>query len=859
MRRRRDFLRTAFGASIAGLAGCPSQSGDGSSGADTDDGSDGDTATTTDATATPASIEARPPRWTTGEKYGVATVPDHAAADPSRVWATFTAGAVTEVRFPRIDLMNLRTLEFLVVDTVAGETWRTHDTDRTSDDGVERSTTLASEDGLLYEQTATPTDGDWSLAVEWVTDPAREALVGSVSFDGSDRHDLYAVARTACSHSAGADVGRRAGEDGAYTLAAWDGEANDSQHVVLDDDGDPYAVALGLACAGGFDRASALSDDDGQRLLQTGELVDGEAADGVVTLAGRVLSGPGETTLAMGFATDRDGDAATETAVAAAEADYGATRTTYLDAWRDYLDELEIPDSASDGDLSTQYRVAAMTLAAVEDKTYLGAGIASPSVPWGAAVGAINPSDYGYNFVWARDLYQSFTALRAMGDVAGARRATEYVFEYQQDDSGFVPQNTFLDGRTRWGGEQLDEIAFPLVMAYQLRERHDIGFADASYDFAQIRASANYVANSGPATAQERWEEESGYSPSTIAAEIAGLTAAASLAAAEGDRDAALRWLATADDWARNVEDWCATTTGTDEHTTTPYYVRVSDDADPDDGADRPLANGGPTLDERNVIDAGFLELVRLGVVPADDPTVENSVAVVDDTIRVDTPNGPAWYRYNGDGYGEPESGEPWQSDGQGRLWPIFTGERGEYELRRGDSTTDLAPENLLTAMANFANEGRMIPEQVWDREDPTEYGWQFGEGTGSATPLSWSMAQFVRLAHGIDAGAPVETPAVVAERFGRERPQPSLSVPDLPTRTEESPLTYEVTTDAAEVIVHADGRTQRFEVTDGTATVEAPLSGIRTTVTTVAVDDTGELVEAGLSMDRQSVTYAGE
>ncbi|MBX0322955.1 glucoamylase [Halomicroarcula sp. F13] len=849
MRRRREFMRTAAGVGFAGLAGCPGRSGDGGTPTDA-------TEAGTDATTTDARIEAVPPRWTTGKKYGVATVPDHESEAPSRVWATFTAGAVTEVRFPRVDLMNLRTLEFLVVDADAGQTWRTHDADRTTDDGVERSTTLATDEGLLYEQTASPTDGDWSLTVEWVTDPERDALVGDVTFDGTDSLEVYAVARTACSQSAGADVGRVAGADG-DALVAWDGTDNDNQHVVRAD-GEPYAVAMGLACGDGFDRASALSADDGQRLLETGAWTDSDGAEDVVTLAGRVLSGSGETTLALGFASERDDRAAAETAAAAAEIDFAATRTAYLDAWRDYLAELDVPDSVS-GALLTQYRVAAMTLAAVEDKTYLGAGIASPSVPWGAAVGATPPSDYGYNFVWARDLYQSFTALRAMGDVAGARRALEYVFEYQQDDSGFLPQNTFVDGRTRWGGEQMDEIAFPLVMAYQLADRHGVAFEDVNYDFENVRASANYVANSGPATDQERWEEESGYSPSTIAAEIAGLTAAASLAADAGERDDALRWLATADDWARNVEEWCATTTGTEEHTTTPYYIRVDDDTDPDDGADRDLANGGPTLDERNVIDAGFLELVRLGVVPADDPTVENSVAVVDDTIRVDTPNGPAWYRYNGDGYGEPESGEPWTSEGQGRLWPIFTGERGEYELRRADSPDDVAPEALLEAMANFANEGRMIPEQVWDREDPTEYGWAFGEGTGSATPLSWSMAQFVRLAHGIDAGEPVETPAIVAERFGTERPRPSLSVADLPTTTEDEPITVEVETDAPEVLVHADETTRRAAVSDGSVAVDVPLSGIRTTITVVAVEDTGELVEASLAVDRQTVTYTGD
>jgi len=840
MTRRRQFIRATAGLGAAGLAGCPAA-----------DDESTPTATGTDTeTATPEPVEAPAPVWTAAAKHGIATVPDHGSDDPSRVWATFTRGAVTEIRYPRVDLMHLRTLEFLVTD---GErAWRTYDADTTEDDGVERSTVPATDEALVYEQTTRAEA--WSLTVEWVADPARDALVGRVEFDAPDGYDCYAVARTACSNSAGTDVGRRtAGPDGPE-LAAWDGPGNDGQHVFTDDDG-PFAVALGLAAAGGFDRASALSAGEGYALLSDGRWTDRDRVEGVVALAGQLFSGGGTTALALGFARDRDGKTARETARTAVAEGYDRVRESYVSAWGDYLDLVAVPD-AVDGELATQYRVAAMTLAAVEDKTYLGAGIASPSVPWGPGTGATTPSDYGYNFVWARDLYQSFTALRAMGDVDGARRAAEYVFERQQGDDGFVPQNTYVDGTVRWGGEQLDEIAFPLVMAYQLTDRHDLALRDLAFGYADVAASADYVATGGPVTEQERWEEEGGYSPSTIAAEIAGLTCAAALAADAGERADALIWQATADEWADRVEDWCATTTGTDEHTRTPYYVRINDDTDPDDGAERSLANGGPTLDERNVVDAGFLELVRLGIKPADDPTIENSVAVVDDAIRVETPNGPAWYRYTGDGYGEPADGGPWRGEGQGRLWPIFTGERAEYELRREDSGDE--PAALLDAMAAFANEGRMIPEQVWDRPEPTDYGHEFGEGTGSATPLSWSMAGYVRLAHSLDAGRPVETPAAVADRYGTDRERPALSVTDLPTRTEASPLSVAVSTDADEVLVRAGDETRTAAVEGGEATVEIPLSGIRNTVTVVAVADPDAGLDTGLAVDRQSVTYAG-
>jgi glucan 1,4-alpha-glucosidase len=381
---------------------------------------------------------------------------------------------------------------------------------------------------------------------------------------------------------------------------------------------------------------------------------------------------------------------------------------------------------------------------------------------------------YGYNFVWSRDLYQVFTVFAAVGDLDRAADQLSYIYRFQQDENGFIPQNTYINGITRWGGEQMDNISFPQVMAYHLWEE-GYEFPDVEYDYVNVRRSADYVAHNGPSTAQERWEEEAGYSPSSIAAEIAGLACAAKLAIESGNDADALAWLGLADHWTNEVDDWTATTTGTKRHDTTPYYVRITRDGDPDAGHLRTLANDGPTLDERDIIDGGFLELVRLGIKPPADPVLANSLAEVDDTIRVDLPDGGAgFYRYNGDGYGEravDDPGAPWSVEhfGKGRLWPILSGERAEFELAAGEDGTDLDPDRLLATIANCANSGRMIAEQVWDREYGTEYGWSFGHGTGSATPLAWSMAQYARLAHGLDAGEPIETPAFVHDRY-RER-----------------------------------------------------------------------------------------
>jgi glucoamylase len=304
----------------------------------------------------------------------------------------------------------------------------------------------------------------------------------------------------------------------------------------------------------------------------------------------------------------------------------------------------------------------------------------------------------------------------------------------------------------------MDEVSYPIILAWQL------GKTDRDLWEHHIRPEAEFVVSHGPVTQQERWEEVSGYSPSTIAAEIAGLVCAAEIAQKNGANDDADRYLRTADEWAANVEKWLVTTSG---HLDGPagkgYYIRINNNTDPNDGYQLDVHNGGGIWDERDVVDAGFLEFVRLGIRPADDATIAHSVEIIDSTIRRETPNGPSFRRYNHDGYGDTSFGGPWQGEGIGRLWPIFTGERGEYEIARGHDAAA-----YLDAMLHFANEGGMIPEQVWDRAEATPARFVFGSGTGSATPLAWSMAQFIRLVVCAEERRIVEQPAVVAAHFLR-------------------------------------------------------------------------------------------
>jgi len=836
-----------------------------------------------DATAVLSELDALPvpeeeprtpperPRWTTGEKYGLLTPADHESRDPTRVWCTLTKGAVTEARFPRIDVMNVRTMDYLVRCRSDGHSVRTHSRRGDADDDVTRRVVPVGDEALCFRHVF-ETDGsgrghEWTLTVDYAVDPNHDAIVADVDFEAEDdrTYDVFVVADLALANTGTRDRGLRVGQDGNYNLlarepAAYTADAQDP--LLVDEDGNGYSVAMALAAADRFDWATVdVVGSEGLATLFGGdELPEARtgADDENVVLAGRIGSGSTvEGTIAAGFARRANTAAALGEANGALERGFETVESDYIDTWRQELADTRLPASVEDdSELAAQYRTALMSLVAVEDKTYHGASIASPSVPWGQAVHADEPKGYGYNFVWSRDLYQVFTVFRAVGMTDLAREQLEYIYEYQQDEEGFIPQNTYVNGITRWGGEQMDNISFPQVMAYQLHES-GVTFENAGYDFEHVRRSADYVARNGPSTAQERWEEEAGYSPSSIAAEIAGLTCASSLAADVGETADALVWLALADHWATAVEDWTATESGTARHTETPYYLRITRDGDPEAGHLRTLANAGPTLDERDIIDGGFLELVRLGIKPADDEVLRNSVTEVDETIRVDVGDAAGFYRYNGDGYGERSTGDkggPWSvaHNGKGRLWPLLTGERGEYELLAPDG--DLSPTACLEAMEAFANPGRMLPEQVWDREHGTDYEWTFGEGTGAATPLAWAMAQYVRLALSLDAGEPIETPDVVAERFRRqglhEAEGPALRVD---ARFQGGELLVSGESDAPIVAVKTPVDTTVVEPTDGSFEVTVGVTPSQNRVT-VAAADKRDLDSAATTVQRLSL-----
>ena len=736
-------------------------------------------------------------QWATAGKQGVGT----SASTSSKVWFTLAQGVMTEVYYPDVTTANVHLLQFVVVNP------KTKKVETEQDDAIHQ-VKVTRPDSLTFQQINTAKSGAWKITKTYFTDPENNTVRMNVFFD-TNKNDLslYLYYDPSLGNSGMHDT-------------AW----NEGETLLSEDNG----VASALVIIGGFetgfyeksrgtpkiDNGCAGSDDGLTQLRRNGQITkpNPRAENGNVTQLIEVLTAKlqiterpkkgkpvrsgkysQQFTVSLGFGRSVGDAKANATSTRPLSVSSDPLLEQYEKGWADYVKTLPKVDPK----YQAQFNMAAMQLKAHEDKSHPGANIASLSVPWGGGANANENNIGGYHLVWSRDLYQVATAFMALGDTAAANRALDFVFKVQQKPDGSFPQNSFLDGKPFWGSLQLDEVAFTLILAYQLG-RND----KATYE-NHVKRAADFIVKNGPSTPQERWEEEAGFSPSTIAAEIAGLVCAADIAVKNGDRKSADLWLKTADEWQANIEKWTATKTG--KYGDGNYYVRITQNGKPDAGEKIELNNGAGFFDERDIVDAGFLELVRLGIKPADDPLIAKSVKVIDQIIKVDTPNGPGFYRYNHDGYGEMDDGRRWNFDGKytgkGRLWALLSGERGQYELAFAKGLTrspidfgsdgqgipaqtkqqmellkvalDLS-KSRLDSMLAFANEGLMIPEQIWDKKEKPDADKQFvpelkfGEGTGSATPLAWSMAQFIRLAVNLKAGRNLDTPQVVYDRYVR-------------------------------------------------------------------------------------------
>jgi glucoamylase len=644
----------------------------------------------------------------------------------SKVWFTLTNGVMTEVFYPTLDVPNIQTLELIVCreGQCASE-----------NEELLHELRVLNRHSLSFQQINSTRNGTLLITKTYTTDPDRSTVLIDVEISSPSHaaYQFYVYYDPSLNNSGMHDT-------------AW----NTREALLAVDQN----ISSALMTTSGFEEVSNgyLGTSDGvTQLKEQGRLKElyARAENGNVVQVARLRSAK-RFTIALGF-----GSTVTEAlgnVRASLKKGFSRAREEYDEEWEDYVSSLR----PVKGRYRAQYNMAAMVLKGLEDKTHRGAMIASPSNPWGAGPNANEANTTGYHTVWPRDLYHVATAFIAMGDRATAERALDFLFKSQQNADGSFPQNTRVDGRPIGNGLQMDQVALPIVLAFQL------GSTNQDTWLKHIKPAAGFIMNRGPATEQERWEEESGYSPSTIAAEIAALACAAEIAEKNNDNRAAQSYRDRADLWAREIERWTITSSG--PHARHGYFIRTSDNENPDDGARLEINSGGGTYDEREIVDAGFLELVRLGIKSPNDLQITRSLAVIDRVVRVQTPHGPAWYRYNHDSYGEQEQGGPYDGkSGKGRLWPLLTGERAEYDLALGNKK---AAKKKLKALMGFANEGRMIPEQVWDQANSPRPELTLGEGTGSATPLAWSMAQFIRLAINHKDKQNLDTPSATKLRY---------------------------------------------------------------------------------------------
>jgi len=726
-------------------------------------------------------------------RYG----PGAATGPVSRVWFSIADGVLTETMYGLIHEAQIKQLRFAVATPTGLAVEGTDTTSRTEylhTDAQGRPLSPA------YRVTTTDRQGRFEIEKRIFTDPDGQSLFLRVTIraiGGPVTPHLLLEP-----HIANTGVNDR-GTATADALHAWEGDT----HLVLRPSA-PFEAATA-----GFMGASDAMTDLADGSLDTLYASTGEEGGNIMLAGALPVIEAGQTLtrdFVIGFGNSEAAAEATAAATMAAGFDTVLARFNGEGSavgWEDYIASLDqLPRLAAQStDGGNLAYASALMLKVQEDRTYAGALIASLSNPWGDTVDATSPST-GYKAVWPRDFYQVAMAMLALGDTETPLAAFRYLPQVQVDTdtpgntgaTGWFLQKTWVDGTIEWVGVQLDQTAMPIMLGWRLWKAGLVSDAEMARMYADmIKPAADFLVEGGtigllwndrtitpPWTQQERWEEQEGYSPSTTAAVIAGLVTAAEIAQASGDAASAERYLATADDYASRVEARMFTTEGSLGDG--DYFLRLSRNEDPNDRGTLGENNGQPGLPEDRIIDGGFLELVRYGVRPADAPSILATLPEYDDQgredrlrVRYDLNGFPAFRRYGNDGYGEnAETGGNYGVGGntpgqRGRVWPFFTGERGHYELARAlrAGSTDLTTirNTYVAGMESFANDGLLLPEQVWDGVgNRTVHGYQPGRGTNSATPLAWTHAEYIKLLRSLADRQVWDRYAPVAERYGR-------------------------------------------------------------------------------------------
>jgi glucoamylase len=694
-----------------------------------------------------------PPRWTSSAKTGAGT----ALNQHSKVWFTLSHGILNEVYFPRVDQACTRDLGFIVTDGRAffSEEKRHCMFENTPfDPGIP-----------AFELTNTDRSGRYRIHKEVFTDPYRNVVLQKIRFEPlqgalSDYH-IYALLSP---HLANCG----------YDNTGWVGDYKGLPMFFAEHKG----TALAMGCSTGWKKMSVgfVGASDGWQDISDHFQMEWEyqrAENGNLACTGEIdlTACNGEFVLALGF-----GGICTEAGQQVRSSlfeDFAQTREQYVAQWKNWQNTLiALDEPKRPYDL---YRASTAVLRTHESKDFLGGIIASLSIPWGFSKGDEDLG--GYHLVWPRDLVESAGALIAAGAPNEAVRVLRYL-ESTQEAAGNWAQNLWLDGRPYWNGIQMDETALPILLVDLLRREAAPGLGKLERWGPMVRNAASFILRNGPVTQQDRWEEDAGYSPFTLAAEVSALLAAADIADLTGHADAVSTLRDTADAWNDNIERWTYATGGdlAQQIGVEGYYVRIAPPvtdaaASPTQGF-VPIKNRPPGENMESaahLVSPDCLALVRFGLRAPDDPRILNTIRVIDALLRVQLPQGPCWYRYNGDGYGEHKDGSAFDGTGIGRPWPLLAGERAHYELAAGHGAE---AEALLTMIENCTTgNSRLLPEQVWDADDIPDVELFRGKPSGSACPLVWAHSEYVKLRRSMRDGKIFDQPPQTVQRYLVEKP----------------------------------------------------------------------------------------
>ena len=687
-----------------------------------------------------------PARWTSSAKTGVGT----ALSNKSHVWFTLSHGIFNEIYYPRIDQACVRDMGLIVTDGADFFSEEKRDADA-------RLHWLA--DGVpAFQLVNTCRDGRYRIEKQIVTDPQRDAVLQQVQFIAQQGAlSSYRLHVLLAPH-----LGNRGSGN-----TAWVDEFEGTPLLFAQRN----SIALALACSAPWSKRSVgyVGSSDGWQDLKAHKQMTWEysrAENGNVALTAEIdlFKSQGNFILSLGFG--RSPEEAAQNAVASLHDGFDKAKHDYIAGWQEWMKtHTSLKKSGlSPDDLS---RISLAVLRTHESKTAPGGLIASLSIPWGFSKGDNDLG--GYHLIWSRDMVETAGGLLAAGAHDDVRRVLSYLQATQQPD-GHWSQNMWLDGSPYWDGIQMDETALPILLVDLAYREKALTKADVTKFWPMVKKAAGYLARNGPVSPQDRWEEDPGYSPFTVGAEIAALLAAADLADLNHEVSIATYLREIADVWNTSIERWMymSATDWCRKFNVEGYYVRIAPTGATGSSFQKNvrIKNVAASEDTRrasHLISPDALALVRFGLRAADDPRIRDTTKVIDALLKVETPSGPVWHRYNDDGYGEHEDGSPFDGTGIGRGWPLLTGERAHYELAAGRVEN---AKRLLTALESFANEGGLIPEQVWDTQDIPERELHFGRPSGSAMPLVWAHAEYLKLQRSLRDGRLFDLPPQTVRRY---------------------------------------------------------------------------------------------